>query len=541
MNNIVVITTFPNNCFELYAREMIGTFCAFWPQDVMLFVQLDDDALINTASSLMRPNDNIAVGQTPEHAAFIERNKGKDDPTNYRRQPVRFCHKVYALANAYNNIKDKCRYLIWMDADVHTKRRVTMDELKDSLPADGDAVSYMGRKDWPHSECGWMAFDLENGGGDLIERIVEAYNDDSVLSMKEQHDSWVFDRTLGYFKATNLTKDAKGMDVWPQSPMGKWSVHHKGPAAKSQLQQPQQPKHIPLGQRGGLVIQTKNAIPHEEIRAHIAKNQALIDNWIRPCKPHDEEIVFVSAGPQLIAEDVRKEAGKKIVAVKHALEPLKRAGVKPWASILLDPRPHVADFVKDADPEILWFVASQVNPAVTLQLLSRGCKIWGYHAAVGAGEDELIRKQEYSIISGGSATATRGMYVMEHLGFKNMALYGYDLCVPDKPDMNATDEHGQPKFFEMSVGMNDPLYNVKRMFWSEAQYIAQFEELNEIIKANKFNLTAYGDGIVPFIIKAKKTSDLRRSELKARITGEKPPYYMDLLNGSAPVTAASSS
>lgn len=313
--------------------------------------------------------------------------------------------------------------------------------------------------------------------------------------------------------------------------MAAWSTHYKGPEAKAKLAMEKRPDLVRKQTGKKAIIQTRNALPHKEICEHIRKNQILIKDWVRPCKPHDETVVIVSAGPMLVAEDVRKEVdlGRKIIAVKHALTPLKEAGIKPWACILLDPRPHVADFVKDADPSIIWFVASQVNPEVTMQLLEKGCKIYGYHASVNAGEEELIGKQSYAIIGGGSATATRGLFLLNHLGFNKFKLYGYDLCLPDKPDFNALDEHKQPKYMELSIGMNDLLYNVKRLFFSEPQYIAQFEELQGLIDTNKFYLEAEGDGIVPFMIKAKQISEMRQREKRGALAGENPPYYMDLI------------
>lgn len=542
--SIAVVTTFANAHFPIYARQMLQSFVQYWPKEIPLMVQLDDDLLLRDVQKTTRPQDAIAVGWEKDHAAFVERNMGRDHPTDYRKQAVRFCHKVFAIKRAMDavmiareqKLPDAPRYLIWMDADVHTIRPVTLEDIKECLPKEGDAVAYLGRKDWPHSECGWLAFDLENGGEDYINSIVANYNSDHVFDMQQWHDSFVFDTVaLHKAKATNLTADKPGMDIWPHSPMGKWSTHHKGPQAKATLagDSGHRPIGSPQGQR--VIVQTRNAIPHEEIRAHIAKNQTLIKNWVRPCKKTNEEIVVVSAGPMLIAEDVRKEAkaGRKIVAVKHALEPLKKAGIQPWACILLDPRPHVTDFIKDADPSVLWFVASQVNPAVTMELLARGCTVWGYHAAVGAGETELTSKQPYAIVSGGSATATRGLYMLGHMGFRRMRLYGYDLCVPDKPDLNAKDEIGQPKYMELSIGMNDPAFNLKRMFFSEPQLIAQFEELNEMIRSNVFKLQAFGDGIVPFLVKSNEVANLRNRELKAKMQGLKPLSYRELLDGAA--------
>lgn len=542
---IAVVTTFPNTSWQIYSKKMLKSFVKFWPANIPLCVQLDDDLLTDEVNRYLRPQDGLAVGWEKDHAEFVERNKGKDDPSDYRKQPVRFCHKVFAIKRALKAaMKQKDadpstapRYLIWMDADVITNRIVSFDEIIKCLPKEGDAVSYLGRKDWPHSECGWMAFDLENGGNKIIDTMIFTYCTDAVLSANQQDDSWIFDMVTGIpvdknipsTKKTNISPNAKGLDAWEASPMAAWSTHFKGPEAKSKMALEPEPYNPPVGQN--FQIHTRNAIPHEEICKHIEENQKLITKWVMPCKPHDEEIVFVSAGPMMIPEDVKEYAGKKkIVAVKHALEPLKKAGIKVWASILLDPRPHVNDFVKDPDPSIIWFVASQVDPAVTKTLLDAGCTVWGYHASVNAGEAELTSKQSYAIISGGSATATRGLFVLNHLGFKNFTLFGYDLCHADKPDLGKRDEFGQAKYMEMTVGFGNPLGG-KKCFWTEAQLIAQFEEINGIIKDGKLKLSAHGDGMVPFVLKSKRIAELRNKTAVHKATGGKTPTYEELLWG----------
>lgn len=529
-----VVTTFPNNCWQVYAEKFVRSFVENWPEDVPLLVQLDDDLLFSDISKLLRPSDAVAVGWSPDHAAFVARNKEKDDPNNYRKQTTRFCHKVFSIYRAYEAAKKQIaiggegtpRYLMWLDADVVTSRKVTIDDIKKCLPKEGDAVSYLGRKDWPHSECGFLAFDLQNGGNDFIEAWYALYVSDQVTKLPETHDSWAFDavrKSNGAPSCTNLTDGKPGMDIWQHSPLNDFSIHYKGPAAKEQLFTQ---KTKPMT---NIQIQTKNAIPDEKIREHIEKNQKLIKNWVKQCLPTDEQIVVVSAGPQMYAEDVLEDykAGKKIVAVKHALDRLKAADIKPWACILLDPRDHVINFVEEPDKDVIWFVASQVDPKVTEKLLLRGCNVWGYHAAVGAGEGELTAKQYQSIISGGSATATRGLYLLKHLGFTKIKLYGYDLCFPDKVDLNALDNLGQPKYLEVSIGWQNPMSNVKKVFYTEPQLLAQFEELNQIINNNIFDLEAVGDGIVPFILKAKKIGDLRQSKLRGKI--DQPTTYQEML------------
>lgn len=530
--SIAVITTFPSSSWSVYAEQMIRSFVKYWPAEIPLLVQLDDESIVDKVGSLLRPQDAIACGWEKDHEDFVARNKQGDDPNNYRRQTTRFCHKVFAIDRAYEAIKkqkegggEAPRYLIWMDADTLTTKPVSLEDIMKCLP-NGEAVSYLGRKDWPHSECGWLGFDLDNGGGDYIEVIHGLYTSDQVMNLKETHDSWVFDhvrQSKDAPPALNLTHGKPGMDIWQHSPMAEWSVHYKGPAAKQSLVQPQ-------GQKmGNIEIQTKNAIPDEQIRRHITENQVLITNWIRQCKDTDEQIVVVSAGPQLIAEDVLEDyhAGKKIVAVKHALDPLRDAGIKPWACILLDPRPHVYDFIKNADKEVIWLVASQVDPKVTTHLLALGCTVWGYHASVGAGEQDLTALQPEAVISGGSATATRGLFVLRQLGFWRIKMFGYDLCYPDKVDFSAKDEFGQPKYLELSAGWTSRYFNLKKCFWSEPQLIAQFQEIHDLIKSNIFELDAVGDGIVPFILKSKRIGDLREARLKDKLF-QKPTTYRKL-------------
>lgn len=535
-----VCTTFPNDSWNVYSKRMLESFMANWPEEVPIMVRLDDAKLSAEVNKILRPADGLVSGWEKDHADFVARNKGKDDPQDYRKQAVRFCHKVFAIRaalDAVNRAKadkaiDVPRYLIWLDADVLTTRKVMAEDLLKCMPKDGDAVSYMGRKDWDHSECGWLAFDLENGGNFIIEEMIARYIKDEVFKHDQWHDSWIFDSIIKMDEfrergVTNLTPNATGMEVWPQSPMASWSRHYKGPIAKMELSEGRPPKQSNMQP---LKIQTQNSIPNDNIQRNILENQAQIKNWITPCKVTSEEIVVVSAGPMLIAEDLldEMEAGRKIVAVKHALKPLKEAGIKPWACILLDPRDHVYDFVENPDIDILWFVASQVTPKAVKKLLDAGCNVWGYHASVGAGETKYTEKQEYAVVDGGSATATRGLHMLEKLGFRKFRLYGYDLCLAQKPNLSEKDEMNQPKFFEIEVGYQLSHHKDFRWFWSKGELLAQADEFRQILEQNKWQIRAFGPGIAPFLANTRRVNDLRIQEKLRKMPRVKPVNYEEL-------------
>lgn len=536
--NIAVVTTFPNNCWNIYAKAMLESFVSLWPKEIPLLVQIDDNVLDEQVRRIIRPQDGLVCGWTKEHTEFVERNRSKDDPQNYRKQAVRFCHKVFALKFALDaamearaaNTGDAPRYLIWMDADVITTSFVIFDDIAKCLPKEGDAVAYLGRKDWDHSECGWLAFDLDNDGEKIINGLYALYDvardgENGLFKLEQWHDSYLFDvvRNSIDCKSTNLTTDKPGRDIWQHSPMAKFSDHHKGPVAKG----------IPTKKERGvpLTIQTKNSIPDESIKMNIAENQKLIKNWVVDCLPNEEEIVVVSAGPSFIAEELAEEvaAGRRIVAVKHALEPLEQAGIKPWACILLDPRPHVSEFVKMPDKDVIWFVASQVVPEAVKSLLDAGCTVWGYHAAVGANESDLTDLQPSSVVQGGSATATRGLFLLDKLGFRKFRLYGYDLCFPDKPDMGERDKEGQPKYFDVSIKAERSHYKAQKNFWTQGELIAQYQEIVDIITKQKWDIQAFGDGIVPFLIKGDRVNNLRAKAKKDKLNLPRPALYEDML------------
>lgn len=536
---IAVVTTFPDDAFDVYGRKMLESFVQYWPSEVPILVQTDTPKYAEEINKIIRSFDGLVSGWDKEHAIFVDRNKDKDDSSNYRKQAVRFCHKVFCLKHALKAVQDAVtsgatdtpRYLIWLDADVLTTRKVSFDDLTKCLPKEGDAVSYMGRKEWDHSECGWLAFDLFNSGDKIIEDMHQAYITNNVFALEQWHDSWVFDKTIKNYsyQATNLTPDAKGMEVWPQSPMGMWSRHYKGPIAKNELVgDVQETKKSGMQQ---LKIQTKNSLPDENLHKNIMENQTQIKNWVVPCMVHDEEAVVVSAGPTLIAEELYEDvkASKKIFAVKHALEALKKADIKPFGCILLDPRDHVYDFVTNPDKDIKWFVASQVTPKAVKSLLDAGCDVWGYHASVGAGETVYTGKQPHSIVDGGSATATRGLFLLDKLGFKKFKLYGYDLCFTKKPDLTEKDELGQPKYFEIEMKYEMPFHRDSRWFWSKGELLAQADEFRQILEMQKWDINAVGVGIAPFLAKIRKVNDLRKAAKLSKMPVSEPVYYEDML------------
>lgn len=200
-----------------------------------------------------------------------------------------------------------------------------------------------------------------------------------------------------------------------------------------------------------LQVKTKNCVPHEQIVEQVQFNQSLGLNWVQECKPHSHQAVLVSAGPSWKTHipkiRARYEAGEHVYCVKHSHDGLIEAGIVPHGCFLLDPRDHVKDFVENPHPEVRYICASMCHPTTIRQLMEHDARIWLYHALVGAGEAKVATQG--MLVPGGSCSATRGMVVLRLMGYRKMALYGYDSCFYDVDMDQKADEAG--KLAEMTV------------------------------------------------------------------------------------------
>lgn len=522
----IVITTFPNKDWYEYLHIGTMTYLQYFPAAVPLCVKIfknEMSEVVNESlTNLIQNTKNgkegrkvhIETGSTQEEIDFYERHKDYKNEGDYRTNYIDFSHKIFALYQAYLFAKQQeIDYIIWMDADIITKSEVTIEDIEKWH--NGADIAYLGRKDWDHSECGVVIYKTETAGK-FIELFHHYYVNDRVLNLEQYHDSYVFDEIRSDFpdlKYHNISEGIEGRDVFNISILGEKLQHFKGPKEKQKLIE--SVRKIRTGEKldtnqainvNDVIIKTKNCVDKEVIRANIEKNVRMIKNWYAPCKKTEEKIIICSAGPSLDPIEIKKyyDKGHKIVAVKHALKPLQKAGIIPWAVILLDPRGHVADFVDNIHKDSIVFVASMVDPIVIDKLLSANLKVIGYHVAVGANEVDFLRNGDCLIV-GGSATSTRGISVLEGLGFSNMELFGYDCSYHEKPDLQEKKENGTLKYEEVTLEVETyGEKKIKRTFWTEGQFLAQLQEFrNYYFVREGLNLNIHGDGMIPWIWRNK--------------------------------------
>lgn len=516
---IAVCTTFPKEHFSVCAAEMLQSFKNNWPEEVKIYIQLDEmpadefNELNNAIITILGEGRSFISGKfDADQLAFKERWKDWK-PKSYLDDVVKFSHKVFALEKCADALKDTVDYLIWLDADVITKKPVDYEWLKTVLPADDEVVSYLHRKGL-HSECGWVAYNMKAGGYELLLQMKNEYVLGNFSDYpKGATDCHVIDRCLEGKKFKDLCPfyvlNESDINVWVKSKLSERMTHRKGnrkhqAAANRGKEPPPAPPKVPNGivDAGDMKVKTRNCLDHSKIKANVAANLSQIRAWATLCKAQpDGEVVICAAGPSLsdhIGEIKALQAkGAKVIAVKHAIDTLKAHGVKPWAVVLLDPRGHVEGFVKDPDPDPVYFVASMCDPAVVKSLNDHRCAVIGYTAFVNAGETDLLISADLPV-SGGSATATRTIGLMgDMFGFKKFHIFGMDLCHHQKPDMNEKSADGQPKYMELTIGTHTHKGRyISRTFWTEGQFLAQSNEISAIYKDRKdLDITIYGDGM----------------------------------------------
>jgi hypothetical protein len=239
-----VITSFHEEGLKQYAQRMINTFEQNWPSDVDLVVCAE-----NCRPQTTRPNTRMydLLSLSANCRAFVERHRnnplahgraGPPDVWNpkkaFRWNAVRFAYKVFSVALCANNISSG--WMIWIDADTHTHSPVPMEWLSRVCPSTA-MISYLGRGEKYHSECGWVAYNLDHPATrNFIADFVGMYNTDRIFDEREWHDSYIWDVIRKQYQGTNEFYNLnpswtdKGLAGHPfiNSELGRYMDHVKG-------------------------------------------------------------------------------------------------------------------------------------------------------------------------------------------------------------------------------------------------------------------------------------------------------------------------
>ncbi len=271
-------------------------------------------------------------------------------------------------------------------------------------------------------------------------------------------------------------------------------------------------------------VNPRDCVPKEDIRGNIKTNFKLINKWLGKFPMHDNKCIIVSGGPYTNYAElhalIKSNPTAKIVAVKHSYRKLLEHNIKPWACVVLDPRPITGtsthgvvrkDLFKTIDPSTKFFVASMTDPSVTEYLIERKADIWGWHAFTESLRDPEEQKKGIhnnivtlnkdlglpegtTLITGGTCAAMRALGIMHTMGFRFFELFGYDSSVKEpteeqkKETTGAEDEKPRPKYFKVSVG--------KEEFWTTGELLALAQDCEKYFNESpmEMDINFHGKG-----------------------------------------------
>ena len=241
-NKFSAVTTFNLNKHP-YGVEMINSFFANWPDEITLTAFIEKSSKLDDRAVKPKIIIKDFYEHVPEYKYFVEKFKDKEKYTDdFRFNVFRFAHKVYAIASALKKVDSQ--YLIWLDADIKTYKKIPLEFL-DTLISDKTYMSYLGRenisiKHLTYSECGFLIFDTHHHIHETFWKyMMKMYDEGDLFSEKEWHDSYIFDVVRKNLEKTKKIKNfditshglvnAKNDDhVFVSSVLGKYMDHKKG-------------------------------------------------------------------------------------------------------------------------------------------------------------------------------------------------------------------------------------------------------------------------------------------------------------------------
>lgn len=230
---LTICTGWSPKGWKEYGEAFAESFARYWPDDVKLLAYVEEPV------DLPR-GECRSVLDIPGCRAFIDkyrddrRANGRDVQPHwkaaakargyhFRWDAWKFCRQGFIPLAAAQECETE--YLAWFDADVVTFAPVVTQDVINLLPR-GYSVAYLGRVRW--SEIGFQLYRLPDAMA-MLEQFAAYYRDETVFHLPEWHSAYVFDRAREQTKIAgwDLTPGREG-DVWPYTPLSKFSFHLKG-------------------------------------------------------------------------------------------------------------------------------------------------------------------------------------------------------------------------------------------------------------------------------------------------------------------------
>lgn len=253
--------------------------------------------------------------------------------------------------------------------------------------------------------------------------------------------------------------------------------------------------------RTRIQVKPVDSVDKGEQLQHIAENSKALQKWIGCYQAHTKTAIFVSAGPTVpqFLEEIKKkqDEGATIFTVKHAFPVLKKAGINPDWTVILDPRPVDGksthgiirtDLFADAKPRDRFLFATMTHPSVRKVLEEKGAQLYGWHAHTNATvQAKPAAFDTGTVVMGGTCSATRIPMLAFVMGFRRFEFYGYDFFYPE----DTKQDDVKQSFMKVTLGAEQKSYLTTGELVAAMQDLGQW---NKWLVDNRITVTFHGDG-----------------------------------------------
>lgn len=263
-------------------------------------------------------------------------------------------------------------------------------------------------------------------------------------------------------------------------------------------------------------VEISTALPENRMKQNIldARKHCVTPISQLPDWREGRVATIIGGGPSLSKnlDDLRKE--KFTIACGSVHDYLMEQQIAPAYSLICDPDPIMANYIKKIGPGTVYLVASQCDKAVFSMLQHRKTFLWD---CLGPTEfnEEMFDKERVNAIPGGCTVGTRAILCAIGMGFRRIRLYGMDCCLDG--EKHHAYEFNNPELEKLGELWTIQLDNSDKIFTVSGYMMAQIQDFREILKTygSALSLEIVGDGVLAELARlANIEAEKQLSEIK---------------------------
>lgn len=218
--------------------------------------------------------------------------------------------------------------------------------------------------------------------------------------------------------------------------------------------------------------------------------------WVMKSPAHDEVAVICGSGPSLIdsIDEIKWhiEQGGKVFALNNAAQALLDNGIIADYQVILDARESNTSLINIGNVKS-YLLASQCHPKVFESVKGQTCYLW--HPFI-EGIDALFPDRNITMVGGGTTVGLSSMALAYTMGFRKLALFGYDSSFKDGHTHAIKQERTKQENWSFDVTVGDKTFQSNAAMAKQAEL---FPHLARDLANLDCEIGVYGYGLLPYI------------------------------------------